>query len=350
MHRSLGLAFILLISVALSWPMGLMAQEATPAASLGASPVAEGQQQSIVLPYMDLTADPRKDFFRYATGGWQDHTEIPADESAYNIYAQLDDLTREQLLGLLDRLADSDQLPVGSDEWKAVQLFAQAKDLKTRNAQGIEPIRGDLARIDAVSTLEEFYTLLREGFLTSNIYGLYGLYVRPDYADSSVYAAWYSGPWLGMPNRDYYWEDDEGNEEIRDAYRAMNVALLEHAGYDPTRAEQAAGRVYDLEKRLAEPHSATRGLERSHELLPPAAGGGSDRGESRLRLARVPGDPRHPGSGDGGRDGRAVPGIGRRHRRGHGPGNAQGLPHAPGALVHGWRLERGARGHYVRLL
>jgi putative endopeptidase len=253
MHRSLGLAFILLISVALSWPMGLMAQEVTPAASLGASPVAEGQQQSIVRPDMDLTADPRQDFFRYATGGWQDHTEIPADESAYNIYAQLDDLTREQLLGLLDRLADSDQLPVGSDEWKAVQLFAQAKDLKTRNAQGIEPIRGDLARIDAVSTLEEFYTLLREEFLTSNIYGLYGVYVQPDYADSSVYAAWYSGPWLGMPNRDYYWDDDEGNEDIRQAYRAMNVALLEHVGYDTARAEQATGRVYDLEKRLAQP-------------------------------------------------------------------------------------------------
>ena len=118
---------------------------------------------------------------------------------------------------------------------------------------GLEPIRGDLDRIDAVSTLEEFYTLLREGFLTSSIYGLYGLYVQPDYADSSVYAAWYSGPWLGMPNRDYYWEDDEGNEDVRDAYRAMNVALLEHAGYDSARAEEAAQRVYDLEKRLAEP-------------------------------------------------------------------------------------------------
>jgi putative endopeptidase len=89
--------------------------------------------------------------------------------------------------------------------------------------------------------------------LTSNIYGLYGVYVQPDYADSSVYAAWYSGPWLGMPNRDYYWDDDEGNEDIRQAYRAMNVALLEHAGYDTARAEQAAGRVYDLEKRLAQP-------------------------------------------------------------------------------------------------
>jgi putative endopeptidase len=194
MNRSLRLAFVLLITGALSWPMGLLAQEATPDAAPGASPVAEGQQQSIVLPYMDLTEDPRKDFFRYATGGWQDHTEIPADEPAYNIFAQLDDVTREQLLGLLDHLADSDELPVGSDEWKAVQLFAQAMDLKTRNAQDIAPIRGDLARIDAVSTLEEFYTLLREGFLTSNIYGLYGLYVQPDYADSSVYAAWYSGP------------------------------------------------------------------------------------------------------------------------------------------------------------
>src|SRR3712207_1325106 len=100
MNRSLRLVYVLLITTALTWPMGLVAQEAMPAAAPGASPVAEGQQQSVVLPYMDLTADPRKDFFRYATGGWQDQTEIPADEPAYNIFAQLDDLTREQLLGL----------------------------------------------------------------------------------------------------------------------------------------------------------------------------------------------------------------------------------------------------------
>lgn len=252
MPPSCRLAVVLMV-IALSWPMGLLAQTATPSASRDASPSEAGEHQSVVLPFMDLATDPRADFYRYATGGWQDRTAIPADESAYNIYAQLADLTRDQLLGLLDRLADTDHLAVGSDEWKVVQLFAQAKDLQTRNAQGIEPIRAELARIEAVSTREELYRLLREGYLTSNIYGLYGLQVQPDYADSSVYAAWYSGPWLGLPNRDYYWGDDAGNEEIRTAYQAMNVALLEHAGYETARAERAAQQVYDLETRLAEP-------------------------------------------------------------------------------------------------
>lgn len=253
MLPSRRLAAISLIVMMLSWPMGLLAQTDTPGASPGATPTGAGEAQSVVLPFMDLATDPRRDFYRYATGGWQDHTTIPDDESAYNIYAQLADLTRDQLLGLLDRLAASDHLVVGTDEWKAVQLFAQAKDLQTRNAQGIAPIQADLARIDSISTRDEFYALLREGYVTSTISGLYGLYVQPDYADSSVYAAWYRGPRLGLPNRDYYWEEEAGTAEIRAAYQAMNVALLEQVGYERERAERAAQQVYDLEKRLAEP-------------------------------------------------------------------------------------------------
>ena len=75
----------------------------------------------------------------------------------------------------------------------------------------------------------------------------------PDYADSSVYAAWYSGPWLGLPNRDYYWDDDEGNEDDpqrlpgdeRDAARPCRIRRGPR--------QRRPRRVYDLEKRLAEP-------------------------------------------------------------------------------------------------
>jgi predicted metalloendopeptidase len=202
---------------------------------------------------MDLTADPRQDFYRFATGGWQDRTQIPPDEGIYGVRQEVEDLTTEQLFALLDDLRQSDQLVVGSDEWKAVQLFAQAQDVETRNGQGIAPITGDLERIDAISSLDELYAFLSGDVLTTNAYGLYGVYVNPDYADSSVYALWHSGPYYGMPTRDYYWVDDEGSDEIRAAYRAMVAALFGFAGYEEERADDAAQRVYDLEKRLTEP-------------------------------------------------------------------------------------------------
>jgi putative endopeptidase len=242
------LTTLLFLSV-LRVPGSLAMQEATPIAS----PVADAIEHGALLPQMDLSVHPGKDFFRYATGGWQDRTEIPADEAAYGITQELRDLTIEQLLTLLERLETSDELVVGSDQWKAVQLFAQAMDMRTRNAAGIAPIAAELEAIDALASLDEIYAFVREGVMTSFVYGFYGIRASPDLADSSTYAAWYTGPPLGLPNRDYYWTDDEGNEPIREAYRAMIAELLGYGGYAAADAEDAAERIYELEKRLAEP-------------------------------------------------------------------------------------------------
>ena len=239
----------LTVTTAIVFPAALAAQEATPAAS----PVAASPEQGALLPRMDLTVDPGEDFYRYATGGWQDRTEIPADEAAYGISEELRDLTRQQLLALLESLADSDELVVGSDEWKAVQLFAQAMDVDTRNAQGITPIAAELDEIDSLASLDEVYAFAREVVLTGYASGFYGIGGAPDLADSSLYTAWYGGPDLGLPNRDYYWVDDEEKAAIREAYNAMNAELFGYAGYDAAAAEDAAERVYAFEKRLAEP-------------------------------------------------------------------------------------------------
>ncbi|MEA2527791.1 MAG: putative endopeptidase [Thermomicrobiales bacterium] len=250
MRRWSLLSALTVALVALSSFAPVLAQQATPVAS----PVAQGTSaHGVDVANLDPSTDPGKDFYRYATGGWQDRTEIPADEASYGVSDEVDDLTIEQLLGLLDRLAGSAEVPVGSDEWKAVQLFRQAKDLKTRNAQGIAPIKGDFAAIAAIGSFDAFYTFLRDGYLTSSISGLYGVYADVDLADSSVYTAWYYGPFLGLPNRDYYWVDTPENEAIREAYLETCAKLLGFAGYDAARAEAAAKAVYALEKRLSEP-------------------------------------------------------------------------------------------------
>jgi predicted metalloendopeptidase len=249
MLTKLRVGFALVCALVLTWPGLLAAQVATPVGSPVAGQVAAGSLRA----QMDSAVDPGEDFFRYATGGWQDRTDIPADEATYGITQELHDLTIEQLLALLDRLENSDELAVGSDEWKAVQLFAQAMDTATRNAQGIAPLEAEMEAIDAIANLDDLYAFIRQTYLSGYAYGLYGIFSAPDFADSSVYTAWYSGPALGLPSRDYYWIDDEGSEAIREAYRAMNAALLEAAGYDADEAADAAARVYDLEKQLAEP-------------------------------------------------------------------------------------------------
>src|SRR5688500_5206913 len=192
---SVHLLTVLLCLSVLRVPGSLAMQEATPIAS----PVADAIELGVLLPQMDLSVEPGKDFFRYATGGWQDRTEIPADEAAYSVSQELHDLTIEQLLALLELLETSDELVVGSDQWKAVQLFAQAMDMRRRNAEGIAPIAAELEEIDALASLDEIYAFVREGVMTSFFYGCYGISASPDLADRSAYATWLTGPAHRLP-------------------------------------------------------------------------------------------------------------------------------------------------------
>jgi len=247
-------ALVIVCTFALGGPISVLAQTPSAPAPSEATATTSIAGHGVQLANLDRSVDPGQDFYRYATDGWQDRNEIPPDEAYWGAFDQVADLTRVQLIALLNRYAASGKLPVGSDEWKAVQLFAQAKDVATRNAQGITPIAGDLERIEAIDSLDALYAFLRDAPLTSNVgCGLSCIQVLPDYANSSVYAAWYSSPYLGLPSRDYYWEDDEVNEPIREAYRAMSAKLLGFAGYEAERATAAAANVYAFEKRLAEP-------------------------------------------------------------------------------------------------
>lgn len=168
-------------------PGALAAQQATPLASPEATPLAGAVEHGSLLVAMDTDVAPGDDFYRYAAGRWMDRAVIPPDRAAWSLSSELDKLTTDQLLGLLKTLSANDTLPEGSDEWKAVQLFAQGMDRATRNAQGVQPIQDELDAIAAVSSMDELYALIRESALTNNIGGFYGVGPSPDLEDSSKY-------------------------------------------------------------------------------------------------------------------------------------------------------------------
>jgi predicted metalloendopeptidase len=242
---------ILTVLIALSALLQPVA--ATQVATPGASPVATPTAGHGIAPSnMDLSVDPAEDFYRFANGGWLDRTEIPADEGAYGVFQELDDLTIEQLLELLDERVAGGDLPEGTDEWKAVQLYAQGTDIDARNADGIDPIQPILDEIDAVTTLEELHAFQRDAIFHW-LTGLFNAFVIPDLANSSMYGTYLSGPFFGLPNRDYYLEDDPANEAVREAYIAANTDFLMLAGYNEQEAAATAQAVFDLERQLVEP-------------------------------------------------------------------------------------------------
>jgi predicted metalloendopeptidase len=232
---------LIAVLVALSSFAPVLARQAPPEAGHGINPAD-----------MDLSVDPASDFYRFANGGWLDRTPIPADEGRYGVFNEVYDRTTAQLLDLMGRLAEGGQVQGGTDEWKAVEMFRQGTDLATRNAQGVEPIRPTVDEIDAIRDLTGVHQFL-EGSTFRGINGLVPIQVFPGLEDSTVNVTYLGGPYLGLPNRDYYLEEAPGNAEVRAAYVDTAAKLLGFLGYDDARARPAAQAVYDLERRLAEP-------------------------------------------------------------------------------------------------
>jgi putative endopeptidase len=199
---------------------------------------------------MDPTVSPREDFYRFANGGWLERTDIPADKSSFGTFTELYDLTTDQLLAILHDSTNEDrELIPGSDEAKAVRMWQQGVDIEARNASGMAPLAPFLEEIDALQTLESFY-VYQQSAIFRGLRGLLPIRVSPDLKDSGTNAVYLGGPWLGLPNRDYYLQ--AGNEAVLAAYVDTNAKLLERIGMKAEDAEPAAHAVFALEKRLAE--------------------------------------------------------------------------------------------------
>jgi predicted metalloendopeptidase len=219
-----------------------------PGVAMGVA-VAQNPAYGIDPADMEFGVSPREDFYRFANGGWLERTDIPDDKSSYTTFVELYDITLEQLLTILDEAVSGERaLEDGSDEAKAVRMWQQGIDTEARNADGLTPIEPVLAEIDAIADLAAYHEFL-QGAMFSGLSGSLPIGVGPDLRDSGTNAVYLGGPWLGLPNRDYYLE--EGNEAVRDAYVETNARMLQRLGRDPESARDAAQAVYDLEAALA---------------------------------------------------------------------------------------------------
>jgi len=128
-----------------------------------------------------------------------------------------------------------------------------------KRAEDRAPLDRELARVDAVKDAK---TLAREvAHITALGSGspdgapLVGWGVAPDYKDATKedLVLWQSG--LGLPDRDYYFDDpakpDAHKKEVRDAYQRHVAAMFELSGEPEAGAKKDAATVLAIETKLA---------------------------------------------------------------------------------------------------
>ena len=122
-------------------------------------------------------------------------------------------------------------------------------DEKKIEELGLEPIRGDLVRIDAVNDKPGFVRLVAE-LQRQGAGGLFRLYVAPDAKQSDREIIYLAQGGISLPDESYY--RDPKFQPIRDAFVLHVQRMFALAGRPDPAA--AAKQVMDLETRLAKSH------------------------------------------------------------------------------------------------
>ena len=207
-------------------------------------------KSGIDISQLDQSIKPGDDFFAYVNGKWAAATEMPADKSRYGSFDILRDEAEEDVRAIVEMSASGD-FAKGSDEQKVGDLYKSYLDMETRNALGTDPLQPEFDRIAAISSHDD----LAVYFAGANKRGYsmpFNIDQNEDMKNPQYYMiyAWQGG--LGLPDRDYYFNEDDNSVEIRDKYLQHIATMFDLAGLDD--GEAAAKTIMALETRMAAAH------------------------------------------------------------------------------------------------
>ena len=205
----------------------------------------------IVLENMDTAVNPKDDFYNYVNGNWMKNTEIPEDRTRWGGFGVLRKKTDDDVLGIIKEAKESGKYATGTDQNKAILIFEAIMDTVARDKAGVEPLKPVLAKIDGIKNVAELIDVITSEPAASSPY--VGFTSFPDLNNSEINAPYVATGGLGLPDRDYYLDQDDKSKEIRGQYVDHITRMLQYLGDSEEDARKAAETVLAIETKLAEP-------------------------------------------------------------------------------------------------
>lgn len=236
-------SFAIIVALALGVGYYRVSNAPSDMADATSQPVNSG----IYTANIDESFRAQDDFYRYTNGKWLASTEIPADKSNYGIFTRLADKAREDVQKIIESAAKSDN----PDAAKVADLYASFMDTATVEKRGVAVLSELLADIDTVSDYESlaayFGSAIRDG-----IRGPFSFYINNDSKQPDRYISFFYQAGLGLPDRDYYFREDEKSVATRNAYIEHIETMYNLAGWENGKA--AAQTIMTMETAIAEGH------------------------------------------------------------------------------------------------
>ncbi|MDF4002697.1 M13-type metalloendopeptidase [Luteibacter sp. PPL552] len=225
------------------------APASAPAPASTAAAAAKPAGPTFNVADLDTGINACDDFNGFVNAKWVAANPIPDDRTRWGAFDQLAENslnTQHEIVDAADKGADSAK--AGSIEQKIGLLYRSGMNDAAIEKAGIDPLKPELAKIDALKTPSDIVGFLDTSFNDGNGY-VFSFSAGADFQNAKMQIGYANQDGLGLPTKDYY--TDPKQADNRKAYVAYITKTLELAGVPDADAAKQADLVMKFETQLA---------------------------------------------------------------------------------------------------
>ncbi|SFT34668.1 endothelin-converting enzyme Metallo peptidase. MEROPS family M13 [Lishizhenia tianjinensis] len=179
-------------------------------------------QKTIDLSYMDKSVKASEDFFTYANGTWVKNNPVPASESRWGSFNELDQENKKKLKAILDDAVKANA-PEGDIQQLLGAYYASYINMDQRNKNALGPVEELIYNITEMKTKDELPAILAQ-LHNKGISAFFNFGVGQDLKKVDEHVLYLSQGGIGLPNRNYYLDKDK--ESILSDYKGYITNLI----------------------------------------------------------------------------------------------------------------------------
>ncbi len=206
--------------------------------------------KAIDLASMDKDLRPGDDFFRFVNGGWMKENPIPPEHSTYGAFIILYEQNQEDLKELVKEVSAETDAKKGSVSQKIRDFYNSGMDTVRIEELGVNAIRKDIDEINALKSKTDVQAYIAKTH-KAGASTLFYFFSSADQRNSSMEIANFYQGGLGLPDVDYYLNDDDRSVKLREAYSIHLAKMFQLMGDDKATAIKGAATILKMETSLA---------------------------------------------------------------------------------------------------